>query len=141
MPEGTQNPKKALQKHVRNYIEKSCLKKPENVAKRAPSRTPEAPQNRLKTDPGIHLGPHGPIIWPKVAQASHFTAQTSHFIAFGYHFAVFLKGICDPKAANQASAKAENFSSILHISSRVHELYLFFKGRRQCFAHQYNNIY
>ena len=120
---------------------KSFLKKPENVPKRPPSRTPEAPKNHLKTDPEIHLGPHGPIIWPKVPRASHFTAQTSHFIDFGYHFASFLKGICDPKAANQASAEAENLSSILHISSRVHELYLFFKGRRQCFAHQYTHIY
>ena len=104
---------------------KSCLKKPENVAKKPPSRTPEAATNHLKTDPEIHLGPHGSIIWPKVPRASHFTAQTSHFIEFGYHFASFLKGICDPKAANQASAEAENFSSILHISPRVHELYLF----------------
>ena len=116
---------------------KSCLKKPETVAKSLPGGTPEAPKNRLKTDPEIHLGPHGPIIWPKVPRSSHFTPQTSHFIDFGYHFASFLEGICDPKAANQASAEAENFSAILHISSRVRELYIFFKGRRQCFAHQY----
>ena len=63
--------------------------------------------------------------------------QTSHFIDFGYHFALFLEGICDPKAANRSSAEAENFSAILPISSRVRELYSFFKGRRQCFAHQY----
>ena len=116
---------------------KSCLQKPENVTKRLPIRTPEAPKNHLKTKPEIHLGPHGPIIWPKVARSSHFMPQTSHFIDFGYHFASFLEGICDPKAANQASAEAENFSSILHISSTVRGLYLFFKGRRQCFAHQY----
>ena len=115
----------------------SCLGKLETVAKRPPGGTPEAPKNHLKTDPEIHLGPRGPIIWPKVPRSSHFTPQTSHFIDFCCHFASFLEGICDPKAANQASAEAENFSSILHISSRVRELCLFFKGRRQCFAHQY----
>ena len=98
---------------------KSCLNKPENVAKRRPGSTLEAPKNRLKTDPEIHLGPRGPITWPKVARSSHFTAQTSHFIDFGYHFASFLKGICDPKAAKQESGKAANLSSILNISSRV----------------------
>ena len=133
-------PWKAFQKRLRNYMAKSCLKKPENVAKGRPSRTPEAAKNHLRTDPEIHLGPHGPIIWPKVARSSHFTAQTSHVIDFGYHFASFLKGICDLKAANQASAEAENFSSILHISSRVRELYLLFKGRRQCFTHQYYHV-
>ena len=97
-------------------------KKPENVAKRPPGSTPEAPKNRLKTDPEIHLGPPGPVIWLKVPRSSHFMPQTSHFIDLGYNFALCLEGICDPKAANQASAEAENFSSILHISSRVRGL-------------------
>ena len=78
---------------------KSCLEKPENVAKRAPEDTPEAPKNRPKTDPELHLSPRGPTIWPKVPRSSHFTAQTSHFIDFGYHFASFLEGICDPKSS------------------------------------------
>ena len=93
----TRKREKTLQKRIRNFAEKSCLEKPKNVAKRAPGGTPEAPKNRLKTDSEINLGPHGPIIWPKVARSSHFTAQTSHFIDFGYHFAWFLEGICDPK--------------------------------------------
>ena len=79
-------------------MEKTCIEKLENVAKRPPGGTPEAPKNRLKTDPEIHLGPHGPIIWPKVPLSSHFISQTSHFIDFGYHFASFLEGICDPKS-------------------------------------------
>ena len=78
---------------------KACLGKPENVAKGTPGSTPEAPKNRLKTDPELHLSPRGPTIWPKVARSSHFTAQTSHFFDFGYHFASFLEGICDPKSS------------------------------------------
>ena len=78
---------------------KSCLGKPENVAKRTPGGTPEAPKNCLKTDPELHPSPRGPTIWPKVARSSHFTPQTSHFIDFGYHFASFLEGICDPKSS------------------------------------------
>ena len=136
-PKATRKREQTLQKRIRNSAEKSCLGKPKNVAKRAPGGTLEAPKNRLKTDPKLHPSPRGPTIWPKVPRGSHFTPQTSHFIAFGYHFASFLERICDPKAANQASAEAENLSSILHISSRVRGLYLFFKGRRQCFAHQY----
>ena len=117
-----------MRKHVLSCIEKSCLEKPEQIAKRAPSGAPKAFLNRLKTHPEIHLGPHGPIIWPKMARSLHLMAQTSHFIDFGYHFAFFLEGICDPKAANQASAEAEKFSAILHISSRVRELYFIFQG-------------
>ena len=80
-------------------MEKSCLEKPENVAKRPPGGTPEAPKNRLKTDPEIHLGPRGPIIWPKVPRSSHFEPQTSHFIDFRYYFASHLKGIYNHKVA------------------------------------------
>ena len=102
MPEGVQkrqNLQKALQKSVRNYMVKSCLQKPENVAKSAPGEIPEAPKNQLNTDPELHLSPHGPIIWPKVPRSSHFTPQTSLFIDFGYHFASLLEGICDPKSS------------------------------------------
>ena len=77
------------------------------------------PKGNLKTNPEIHLSPHGPTIWPKAPQSLHFMAQNSHFIDFGYHFASFLKGICDPKAAKQESGKAANLSSILNMSSRV----------------------
>ena len=78
---------------------KSCLEKPENVAKRPPGGIPEAPKNRLKTDPELHPSSRGPTIWPKVARSSHFAPQTSHFINFGYHFASFLEGICNPKSS------------------------------------------
>ncbi len=103
MPEGvqkaTQNLEKALQKRIRNYMAKSCLEKPESVAKRLRGGTPEAPTNRPKTDPETPPSRRGPTIWSKVARSSHFTSQNSHFIDFGYHFASFLKGICDPKSS------------------------------------------
>ena len=102
MPEGVQKRPRNVKKHSRNVSEitwtKSCRQKLANIAKRPPGSTPEAPKNRLKTDPKIHLGPRGPIIWLKVPRSSHFTAQTSPFIDFGYHFASFLEGICDPKS-------------------------------------------
>ena len=78
---------------------KSCLGKPENVAKGAPGGTPEAPKNRAKTDPDIHLGPRGAIIWHKVPRSSHFELQTSHFIDFRFYVASNLKGIYNHKVA------------------------------------------
>ena len=92
----------------------------QKTSRRHPRGTQKSSNN-----PELHLGPPGPIIWPKVPRSSHFIPESSHFIASGYHFASLLEGICDPKAANQASAEAENFSSILHISSRVRGLYFF----------------
>ena len=74
-------------------MEKSYFKTAENAYKRPPGSTPEAPKNRLKTDPEIQLGPRGPIIWPKVPRNSHFTSQTSHFIDFGYHVALFKRNL------------------------------------------------
>ena len=92
--------------------------KTEKVTERAPSGTPtKAPKNRLKTDPEIHLGPHGPIIWPKVPRHLPFCAPEITFYRFGHHSASFLKALCNHKAAKQASGKAVNLYSILHISS------------------------
>ena len=99
-PKATQKRQKALQKRVRNFVEKSWLQKPENVAERPPVGTPEATKSRPKTDPDIHLGPRGPIIWPKVPRSSHFEPQTSHFIDFSYHFASFVHGLRDPNYVN-----------------------------------------
>ena len=125
-PKATQKREKALQKRVRNYAEKSCLEKPENVAKRAPGGTPEAPKNRLKTDPELHPSPCGPksgprcpgarILWPRPHILS-ISATILHR---------FWKKFATPKAAKQASAEAENFSATLHISSRLRDFCSFF---------------
>ena len=71
-PKATRKREKTLQKRLRNFTEKSCLEKPKNVAKRAPGGTPEAPKNRLKTDPEIHPSP----LWP------HNLAQGAPGLAF-----------------------------------------------------------
>ena len=60
--------------------------KPRKITERAPSGTPKAVKNHVTTDSEIHLGPHGPIIWPKVPRHLPFFAAELTFYRFRQPF-------------------------------------------------------
>ncbi len=77
MPEGVQKRHRTLKNTPETCPKLHGKIMPQKTGKfrqKTSRRHPEAPKNRLKTDPEIHLGPHGPIIWPKVPRSSHFAA-------------------------------------------------------------------
>ena len=80
MSEGVQKrhrePRKSTPETCPNLPGKIMPQKTRNCRQKTSRRHPRGAHKSSKTDPEIHLRPHGPIIWPKVPRSSHFMPQT-----------------------------------------------------------------
>ena len=121
-----------MKKPSRNVSEITWKNHASKNRKMSPKELPAAPPRHLKIvqkrTPNSTWAPVAPQSGPRCPGA-HILRPRPHILSISATILRrFWKEFATPKAANQASAEAENFSAMLHISSRLRALNSFFYG-------------